>query len=341
MRQVFTVPLCYFPSLVLFLDNGHDFLLNVLLQLNEHVAYRWFDAPIEALNFLEGYRRRQQTLSRHCLSEHRDALQFFHFQTDVALSALYAELYNPYRFSELSVMVIDSKARGMNGFEFCRRVGHSPIKKLLLIQADEKQEAIEALNTGIIDAFLDKKSADITEKISHTIATLQKDYFLSMSEKMLNCLNVDVSPCLQDMAFAFFMQSFLARQHAVEYYLIDRQGSFLLLDEDANPSVLMVHSPEQMEKDALFAAQHGFPETSIDAITQGQNMICQFFMENARHEVTNLVPSVKMEVGRGIALSYLPTHLLRGLRDRKILSYHRYLNELDAEELSLYIKEPE
>lgn len=346
MRQAFTVPLCYFPSLVLFLDNGHDFLLNVLLQLSEHVAYRWFDAPIEALNSLESYRRRHTIFLRHCLSEYRDAQESFRFEMDKSLCALYAELYNPYRFSELSVMVIDSKPRGMDGFEFCRRVGHTCIKKLLLIQADEEPKAQEAIRAGIIDAYLDKKSPDIAQKIHRVIAELQMRYFLSMSEVISHCLGAAFSCSLQDKRFQFFMESFVSRQSIVEYYLIDREGSFLLLDEDANPSILMMCSAKQIEKNALFAAMNGASEALVEAIAQGQKVPCPFYLDSERTNVLSafeesLVPSVKIDIEGGAAVTYLPTHLLSGLRDRKILSYHRYLNELDAEELSLYIKEPE
>ncbi len=338
MRQAFAVPLCYFPSLVLFLDNGHDFLLSVLLQLNEQVAYRWFDSSIEALDFVNNYHQKYDVLARHCASEYREVQSSFHFHIDQALSALYAEIYNPYRFSELSVMVIDSSARGMDGFEFCRRVGHSMTKKLLLIHPEEEEKAQEALSTGIIDGYLDKKNPEMIERIHQEISRLQVDYFLSMSYSISRALNLVVSDCLKETGFQLLMNSIVSRYRIIEYYLIDREGSFLLLDEDANPSVLIINSFKKIEEYALFATMNGAPEELVDAITNGEKVPCSFLLSSESHTWLDwqdtLISAIKVEIGEGVIITYLPGHLLRALRDRKILSYHRYLNELDAEELS-------
>lgn len=338
MRQAFAVPLCYFPSLVLFLDNGHDFLLNVLLQLNEQVAYRWFDSSMEALDFVNNYHQKYDILARHCASEYREAQSSFHFHMDQSLSALYAEVYNPYRFSELSVMVIDSSARGMDGFEFCRRVGYTMTKKLLLIHPEEEKKAQEALSAGIIDGYLDKKNPEMTERIHREISRLQFNYFLTMSDSISRALNLVVANCLSEPSFQLLMKSMVSRYRIIEYYLIDREGSFLLLDEDANPSVLIVNSSQKIEEYALFATMNGAPEALVDAITKGEKVPCSFLLSNEAHTWLDwqdtLISAVKVEIGEGVTITYLPADLLRALRDRKILSYHRYLNELDAEELS-------
>ncbi len=337
MRPVFAVPLCYFPSLVLFLDNGHDFLLNVLLQLSEHVAYRWFNVSIEALNFVDSYRQKHDVFARHCVSEYVETQNSFYFHMDKALSPLYAEVYNPYRFSELSVMVVDSEARGIDGFEFCRRLGHTMTKKLLLIHPDEASKAREALEQGVIDGYLDKKNPQIIDRIHREISRLQMDYFLSMSNAVLRCLNITVSTCLQKPAFQLFMQELFLRYRITEYYLIERGGSFLLLDEDANPSILMVNSLKQIEENALFASMNGATDELVDALINGEKIPCSFLLSTPYTWLEwqdTLVSAVKVDLDEEIMLTYLPSHLLKALRDRKILSYHRYLNELDAEELS-------
>lgn len=338
MRQAFAVPLCYFPSLVLFLDNGHDFLLNVLLHLNEQIAYRWFDVPMEALDFIHHYPQKYGVISRRCAREYQEALDTFAFHMDEGLAPLYAEMYNPYRFSELAVMVIDSHARGMDGFEFCRRVGHTMTKKLLLIYPEEEKKAQEALRAGVIDGYLDKKNPGIIERIHQEIHRLQMDYFLAMSYAISRTLGVVVSDCLRHPMFQALMKGLIARHHIAEYYLIDREGSFLLLDEDANPSILIVNSFKKAKEYVLFAMMHGASDELIDALARGEKMPCPFVGSEQSDTwlawQESLIFSAKIEIDEGLVVTYLPAYLLRTLRDRKILSYHRYLNELDAEELT-------
>jgi hypothetical protein len=134
------------------------------------------------------------------------------------------------------------------------------------------------------------------------------------------------------------MNHLVHKNNIIEYYLIDRAGSFLLLDEDANPSILMVNGLEKIEEYVSFAKENAATDDLIDALAAGKKMPCSFLLPNRTYTWSEwkdtLISSMKIEIGEDLIATYLPVHLLQGLRDRKILSYHRYLNELDAEELS-------
>ncbi len=42
----FSIPICYFPSTALFVDDSSHFLLNFILQLDENLAYHSFNSPV-------------------------------------------------------------------------------------------------------------------------------------------------------------------------------------------------------------------------------------------------------------------------------------------------------
>jgi hypothetical protein len=337
--QHFVVPICYFPSMVLFLDNGHDFLLNIMLQLNEHVAYRLFDSPIEAIDFIKNNKLELETISRHCMSEYTEAKRFLNQCIDVNLAALHAEVYNPYRFSELSVLVVDYKARTMDGLEFCRRVESSSVKKLLLINPEDEVLVIKALNEGLIDGYIYKQDKNIVELINQKISSFQLDYFLNMSNRVARILSVNFSDCLYDLKFAELFNRVCEKNKIVEYYLIEASGSFLMLDEDANLSVFMVKHERDIRTYYDYARSQGASDMLLECLARGEKIpgILPFTAGDFTWTdwLEALVPSERFFGTDTYVYAYIPNHSKLALRHRKILSYHRYLDELDAEELSV------
>ncbi len=335
--QHYSIPTCYFPSMVLFLDDGNDFLLNVVLQLDECLAYRLFDAPIEALNFISNYRCELGSFRRHCMSEYTEAKNLLNQTVHAGLAALHAEVYNPYRFSEISVLVVDLAARGMDGLEFCRRIENSNIKKILLIGLGDEVRAIQALHEGLIDCYINKNEEHVASLIKRNIDALQQGYFLGMSERVARLLPVELPNCLYDKKFAVFFSELREKKGIIEYYLIEKSGSFLMLDEDASTSVLILKREEDIKLSCAFARGNGASEALLGVLARGEKIPGLWPSTDAVHAwsdwLDGLVSSQCFLGNETYIYAYVPNHPLFALRQKKILSYHRYLDELDAEEL--------
>ena len=112
-----SIPMYYFPSTALFLDDSPDFLLNFVLQLDEGVAYRIFDAPRKALDYIH-----QKTCALEILNRSS------HSQESLVMPPT---ISNPHRFAEISVVIIDYAMPGMDGLEYCRQLENQHIKKIL------------------------------------------------------------------------------------------------------------------------------------------------------------------------------------------------------------------
>ena len=337
--QRFSIPTCYFPSTALFLDESHDFLLNFVLQLDEGVAYRIFDAPRKALDYIHNKRCELDLLSQHCLSEYTEAKNcpLTNHTINLDLAAIHAEVYNPYRFSEISVVVVDYAMPGMDGLEFCRRIENSNIKKILLTgQADEKL-AIAAFNEGLIHRYIKKSDINAAEQITKSIFDLQLQYFQAMSDMVVRMLSVTSPSCLQDKKFAQFFRQLRDENGIIEYYLVDNSGSFFMLDDDANVSFLIVKSAEDIRLHYDLALDNGASEEILDELANGEK-IPGFWWANAANPrwkdwSSCLVPADRFISNETYYYAYLPGNVPFDVRQQKILSYHRYLEELDAEEL--------
>ncbi len=295
-----SIPICYFPSMIIFISDRHNFMLNITCELHESVAYRLFDVPTRALEFIDNYRCEIDVIRQHCSSEYLEAQQF---STENHLAPLYAEVYNPYRFSEISVVVIDTAVLGIDSFEFCRELENSPIKKLMLVDETEEPRAIDALKQGLIDAYIKKQDLQIFKLIRQQIIFLQYEYFFQMSQQVTRLLSLTLPLYLYDIKFSDFFLNFRKKYDIIEYYLLDDTGRFLMLDQNANISMLIMKQVADMRQDDFSENDHVF-----ERIFSNKVYYCAYITQKIRFV----------------------------FQKQKILSYHQYLDELAAEELWVY-----
>lgn len=230
-------PACYFPTTVLFIDDSRDFLLNFVLQLDEGLAFRIYDSPFDALDFLQKKEVMSNRLLQRCLAENP--------RTD--LKTIYYEIYNEHRFADVSVLVVDFAMPGMNGLEVCRLLQSSPIKKILLTGKADDKIAIEALNEGIIDRYIDKNDNEAAELITKNIESLQQQYFQELSEKVTQSIGLNLPAHIQTDVFHTCFRRICKEKRIVEYYIADQEGSFLLMDEDAHAHLLTIKNENEWE----------------------------------------------------------------------------------------------
>jgi len=337
--QQFSIPTCYFPTTTLFIDDSRDFLLNFVLQLDESLAYRVFDSPFDALDCIQKARCELDLLNQRCMTEYTEAKNcpLTNQTINLDFAAIHAEVYNPLRFSEISVVVVDYMMPGMNGLEFCKAISNSNIKKILLTgQADEKI-AIEAFNEGLIDRYIKKSDVNAAEKITNSIYELQLQYFQYMSNMVVRMLSVASPSCLQDQKFVELFKSICDEQQIVEYYMADNSGSFLMLDEDANISFLIVKSAADMRLLYDLALDNGAENMVLDHIANGEKIPClwQSNVSSPKGEEWKkyLIDAKELISDESYFYAYVQGSALFNVVQEKIHSYYRFLDELDTEEL--------
>ncbi len=327
-----SVPVCYFPSTTLFLDDSRDVLLNVVLELDENIAYRVFDIPSQALEYIES-KRCQQDRFYHGPNRRERAKRGLQF----GLSMLHQDVYNPDRFTEVSVVVVNYVMPGTNGIHFCRCLESSPIKKILLIgQADEPM-AIAALNEGIIDCYIKKNDPNLAALITESIYDLQFQYFQAKSDLICHALSVAGPAVIYKNVFVQFFQQLCGENNIVEYYMLDSVGSYLMLDEDANTSFLMIKDEKNILDDYQRALSNGASQEILQQLSSREKIVADWWSDmanaNPRDCLPALISAQRLLTNEASYFAYLRSNNHANIRQQKILSYHRYLEELDAEVL--------
>lgn len=336
-----SIPTCYFPSTVLFIDDSREFLMNFTLQLSDMLAYQLFDSPYDALESIEQKLQESDYLNQRCFSEYIESNNWpLTNQTiNLDLAAIHSEVYNPRRFSEISVVVVDYAMPGMNGIEFCQRMENSSIKKILLTgQADEKT-AIEAFNQGLIHRYIQKSDPNVTELIKESIHTLQQQYFQNMSDMIVKMLAVNSPNCLQDEKFSSFFKQLCEEKNIVEFYLTENTGSFLLLDDRAKSYCLIMKNEQDLKLHYDLALDNQAPQEVLDQLIKGERIPCFWephdFQSDWSDWATYLLPAKKLDCAETYYYVVVDNPLIPNIREEKILSYHDYLEQMDDSHIGM------
>lgn len=310
-----TIPVRFFPSTTIFVDDCSDFLLGLVLELDEDLAYKSYNDPAEALALI----------NKHHASLPSDSLTMHH------------EVYNPQRFSEISVVVVDCSMPEMNGLDFCEQIKNPSIKKILLTGKSQEAEAIAAMKAGLIHRYVKKSDHAVVERISKAITELQKLYFIEQSAKMMTMISKDLSSCLQNKTFVEFFETLCQQKRVVEYYLMDPRGLFLMLDEDANPSILLLQTDDDLKQYALLAKRHGMSEEELQPVLRGEKMPCMWPLGAEDPEWNEwaevLVPAAQIRADKTWSYAHVQEPALLLVEQEELRSFHHYLEGIDSEEL--------
>ncbi|MBS0357927.1 MAG: response regulator [Proteobacteria bacterium] len=326
------LPACYFPSTTFFVDDSREFLVNFTLQLEDSLAFQVYDSPYDALDALYASRQTPDYLSQRCITEYLDsrAWPMTNQTVNLNLAAIHSEVYNPQRFSEVSVVVVDYAMPGMNGLDFCQRIQNSPVKKILLTGRADERTVLEAFNEGLIDRYIEKNIPNVATVIKHAIQKLQRQYFQGMSDLIIRMVSVTSPTCLQDVLFAQFLKKICDENDVAEFYLTENSGSFLLLDKDANLSCLIVKNRQDLNLHYEMALDNKAPESVLDDLKSGRKI--PYFSDNEGQKTsewsdwsTFLRPAQVVQGLENYYYTIVKDPIVFNIQKEKITSYSEYL----------------
>ncbi|NKB46608.1 MAG: response regulator [Legionellales bacterium] len=264
----------YFPSSIILVDDNPSFLENISLQLD--AAKLTYETCHHARQAIASIEKKPAAIHSSWLKQllhQQEADTQQHCIIDVDISKIYSLAFDSQRFSEQSVMVVDYVMPEMDGIELCRHLNNNPIKKILITGIDDLNLAITAFNEGIIDRFIVKDDPNFLKCLIESIHEMQHLYFKSITEIITqNLLISHTECCLQDNPFINLWQNIFQRYHIIEYYLIDKTGSYLMLDWTGRKYWLVLLSETSMEEYLIIATDHHADEILLTALTQGTHL---------------------------------------------------------------------
>ena len=236
-----------YPSTIVWVDDDALFLKAISRSLSKKYILKTFSNPTESLNFFKNYTPLLSSMQflRGCV-ENEDYETAEHMPVDLNSAALSGIRRHPERNNEISVIVVDYNMPGMNGLDLCREIKNLPMKKILLTGEAEYAQAVSAFNEGIIDKFIKKDNPALFTEMHTYIDTLMQQYFKDSTQALAAYMETDQCRPISDPIFISFFQNWCKENNIREYYLMDKQGNFCVVDEENEVSYFIVHTDETL-----------------------------------------------------------------------------------------------
>lgn len=245
------IPLFYFPLNILLIDDD----IKMLEQLKNNLSKEFNVLSTDNCSKAEQLIKNNNFNSRLNLLVNEDQ-EYYNLCNDSKTNITYKlDFKNITKFYDeiknlnksIGVVVVDYSMPVMNGIEFCKSIDDYKLKKILLTGGLNFKEAILALNSRIVDNYLNKGEPLILEKLNEAIKTQLWDLFIELSFPLLNTLEVSGCPFINDKHFAKFFQELIYTKNIREYYLINMNWNFLMIDNLGNKFLFIVQSENDLQ----------------------------------------------------------------------------------------------
>lgn len=239
------IPLFYHPVSYLLIDDDPLILGSITTFFKERI--KLFDSPKKGLDFLENYTNeleKNSLLRGDQRNENYTCIN--HSPVDFNVTEIQEIKENSKRFDEIAVMIIDYQMPEMDGFSFAQACQTLPIHKILLTGKAEPKEAIDGFNKNLIDRFVQKTDPLFCELLTEYLEQLTYRYFQTKTLPLLSHLETENKLPLSDPTFVQFFNKYLKQHHIREYYLIDKHGSFLCIDDKGKPFYFVTHTDRSL-----------------------------------------------------------------------------------------------
>ncbi|SRR5579883_996068 len=242
------LPLFYYPSTWIYTDDDKTLLKCMTAVFEEYNNVKSFQSSKVCLDFLV---KNQSPLSKYNFlksifnDESYGRLQ--HTPIDFDVTMLASLVNDPNRHNEITALVIDYNMPEMDGFSLAQACRHLPMCKLLLTGTAQDSQVILGFNKSLIHRFVQKSQVDMEDTLISYLKESSFLYFQKISAPLLSYLETESQLPLSDPVFINFFKKYCEQQNINEYYLIDKQGSFLCLNKQGHRSCLIVHSDRSID----------------------------------------------------------------------------------------------
>jgi CheY-like chemotaxis protein len=320
----------HFPTTTVLVDDHEEYLDVVPLLLDPMLSVRTFSSPRQALAALGNGSR--PVPGGGWLYRWKDRPSQTQELIALDVDSIHRVVYDPERFSEVSVVVVDQAMPEMDGIEFCRRLANPHIGKILLTGRADDATAIDAFNAGVIDRFIRKNDPQAMEKLQQAITLLQRRYLDRISAFVSETLALSNFRFLRDPAFQEVIRHISATFQPVECYVHVNPTGLLLLDAWGIGRFLMVQTDEDLRTHYEIAADHGAPASLLAALRDGEALPWfgsrdGYYNESISHPETGLHPATAV---RGEQWYYYALiNQVERFKLRNVKSYRSWLREQD------------
>lgn len=277
---MFILPVCYHPATVLSIDDDKDFLDFLSLKVEKKIPILCFSSPEEAIKYARTKHNYLPFTSR-CLLEEDEAIKF-------NLMSIRNEMFNPNRFKEIYIVITDYDMPKISGIEFIKTIEfHPEISQYshIILTGKVSDEFKNQVSEMKMDENYIRK--DDPNYINKLISLVEKrssrifQWYSYMPARVLSRNNQEKMTILFDGNFNSIFNEHVTKNKVCEFYLYDKQGSFVFLDENANLSWLFIRNEKGLMNSIRSAIRYGAPKSVVDVLKSKKYLlslyeICDF-----------------------------------------------------------------
>ena len=150
----------------------------------------------------------------------------------------------------------------MDGLKFCKRIQPQGIRKIIVSSKMPPQEALQAINGGMLRGFLNKKDKDLQSQLQKLIDLSLVEYFCELSGTFQEAGN-KANSALKDPSFLHEFRTVCRKLQVQEHYTLDTAGTFLLITHKREVVGFSVRTRSQLQQLAQEAATQGCPHPIV------------------------------------------------------------------------------
>ncbi|MFA5960074.1 MAG: response regulator [Tatlockia sp.] len=222
----------YFNTNIILIDDNDSFLNTLDYRLSEKFAITTYNEPQVALDYLlsESNTNSMFNTMDFVVESHNEEDDSTSFAINFAKFIDFNNIINKKNLT--SVLIIDYSMPKMNGVDFCEKINHLPIMKIMLTGHADFKIAVDAFNRGVIDKFLVKDTPDMLDEIVASIEEMQEQYFIKHSSILRSFLPHSCLEILRSAEYEYHLEKLIEEYSIVEYYLLDNEGTYALTSCD-------------------------------------------------------------------------------------------------------------
>jgi CheY-like chemotaxis protein len=251
LNSILTPCFC-FPTTILLVDDNLPFMENLSLSLKSNLPLKLIENPKIALQEIMSNSDKIDLIKKSFLNNvdysFDDENGVDKAIINMNIQKIHHEIYNPQRFLSISTVIADYNMPEMNGVELLDKIKDLFLKKVLLTGEADEKIAVMAFNEGIIDKYIKKSSDSMIKQVSDIINNSSIDFFRKISTPIISALVSSDNCILTEKDFFSFFEKILLANNIIEYYLIDKSGSYLMLNKKGHSYFLIIKTEDEINQ---------------------------------------------------------------------------------------------
>lgn len=254
-----SITICSFPTKIFIVDDNESFLENLKLILDSNkCSYLFCVNPYDVASLIDKQKQYPSFLDKTTSIEVSDDDSL---SIDLNIRDIHKEIYSINRFNQVSAIITDYDMPGMNGLDLCRQAKSKILTRALFTGVADESTAIDAFNKCYIEQYIRKQDKNVIENIKQLINKSKELYFNNLSKNYVNLLHSNdgnLSILLDNMFIDFFF-TLIEQEKIIEYYLLDSNGSFLMLKSNGEVTALYITNAVSHKSLIDSAKYEGYP----------------------------------------------------------------------------------